>query len=292
MLLTVVSETGCEYSVTKALTVVPAPIADFTINTSFGPPPLAAQFTNQSMFATQYLWHFNDATNTSSSAVSPPFTFTEVGSYAVDLTAMNDEGCESTISRLVQVAFPVISINLTNFQVIENANGTRSMLVTLQNNGNVMLNNAQLKLQLGEAASFSETVTTGLAAGQTNVYQLSTTLNSSTAAQWICVSLQIDGNAEDQTPLCELLEEETTFITPMPNPASDEITLQWISRSENTAYIEMVNNVGTVVANFEVPAIEGFNTFKIGVDSLQPGMYFLRISSGTVVYTFRTIIAR
>ncbi|MEO5781762.1 MAG: PKD domain-containing protein [Ginsengibacter sp.] len=82
-------------STTFTITVVEIPTANFT----FSPvPPLEntiTQFTNQSIGATSYVWHFGDGD--SSAEVNPQHLFNATGTYNVCLTAINDAGCSDSI---------------------------------------------------------------------------------------------------------------------------------------------------------------------------------------------------
>jgi PKD repeat protein len=289
--LQVTGQSGCDYSITRAVTIVEAPVANFTTSTSFGPPPLAVQFTNVSTYAASYRWQFNDALNSSSQATSPSFTYTTVGSYAIDLTAFNAQGCEHTVSKLIEVAFPVISVALTELRVVED-NGTQRLLITLQNNGNVALISAPVELSLANGVALREMVTALLVGGQSNVYSLNTSLSPTSAGDWICVSLLLDDNVTQAIEQCVTINDNTVLIEPSPNPAGDFVTLQWISGDTGTAEIELLTGLGETITRIQQPSTEGLNSIRIDVQSLQPGLYFFRIQSGKAARTFRTIIAR
>lgn len=90
------------------------PVADFTVEIS----DLTATFTNASTDATSYVWDFGDGTGTSSEE-SPIYTYTQAGTYNVQLTA-NGDGAPSIISKEVIVVstapmadFTVETVQLT-----------------------------------------------------------------------------------------------------------------------------------------------------------------------------------
>ena len=82
-------------STTFTITVVDIPKANFT----FSPVPpqenTFTKFTNQSIGATNYVWHFGDGD--SSTEVNPQHLFNTTGTYNVCLTAINDAGCSDSI---------------------------------------------------------------------------------------------------------------------------------------------------------------------------------------------------
>jgi PKD repeat protein len=94
--LALTTQTGCEYFITKPVDIVTPPHANFTASPDMGASPLFVQFTNTSSGASFYGWHFDDPENTTSSTVSPSFTFQDVGEYEVSLIAYNTLNCSDT----------------------------------------------------------------------------------------------------------------------------------------------------------------------------------------------------
>ncbi len=78
-----------EVSTTLAA-VAPAPVANFSANTTSGAAPLAVQFSNSSTNATAWSWNFGDGT--SSTAQNPAKTYSSAGTYTVSLTATGSGG--------------------------------------------------------------------------------------------------------------------------------------------------------------------------------------------------------
>lgn len=69
---------------------MPLPIANFQPSQGSGVIPLEVVFTNESQYATSYLWNFGDGTT--STEVSPTHVYSVAGTYQVVLTAYNSEG--------------------------------------------------------------------------------------------------------------------------------------------------------------------------------------------------------
>ncbi len=69
-------------------------------------------FNNQSTKATTYLWDFNDGSNTTLS--SPTHTYTQAGTYLVNLTASINNNCSENYNRLITVTGTTTSINEIN----------------------------------------------------------------------------------------------------------------------------------------------------------------------------------
>jgi gliding motility-associated-like protein len=86
---------GCPVKDSVDITVNPAPIAAFSIDTSTGCPDLPVTFTNQSQQADTWLWRFGDGGV--SSAASPTHTYTTAGIYTVTLIAGSQQQCFDTL---------------------------------------------------------------------------------------------------------------------------------------------------------------------------------------------------
>ncbi len=280
VVLSVTTESGCVYTINKAQTVIENPQADFAFSPARGAPPLLVQFTNNSANATSYNWRFNDVTDATSSLVSPSFTFTEVGDYAVDLLVSNEEGCESIISKLVKVEFPLLYVSLVNFETIEGSNGLLQMQVTLNNQGNVDV-------------PLFEKVAEILPGGESRTVVLSTGLSQTSGLQFLCLNLQLENNAPGANEeLCLSLEESTIFTTPYPNPAKDILKLEWIADRVEDMNLSVVNSLGKEMLSISFAGQQGLNSHSLSTQLWQEGLYFVKVQSPSVERTFRIIIVR
>lgn len=108
---------SCKDSITKAVTVIPKPAADFTANNNNScSAPLNVTFNNTANNAVAYEWDFGDGAT--SALQNPAHTYLSSGSYPVTLTAINASGCRDTIVKqsFVNIIPPKI-ISLGNFPV-------------------------------------------------------------------------------------------------------------------------------------------------------------------------------
>ena len=293
VLLSVTTESGCMYSINKAQTIVENPVANFTYFPASGAPPLPVQFTNNSTNSSSYSWRFNDLTGATSSSASPSFTFTEVGDYAVDLVASNEEGCESTISKLIKVALPFLYVSLDGFEIIEGANGLLQMQVTLNNQGNVDVQNLPLSVSLNNGTELYERVPELIPSGESRTVMLSTGISRTPGLQFLCLKLQLDNNAPSaQEELCLNLEGSTVFTTPYPNPASNILKLEWVADKAEDLNLSVVNSLGKEILSISFTGQQGLNNHTLSTQLWQEGLYFIKVKSLSVESTFRIIIAR
>jgi gliding motility-associated-like protein len=105
--LTVTDNNGCVNSVTMPayVTVYPVPVADFTMS----PQPTTVlngtiQFTDLSSGSpNQWTWSFGDVNNSSSTIQNPQFTYTDSGTYIVELIVVTQYGCRDTIDKSLRI---------------------------------------------------------------------------------------------------------------------------------------------------------------------------------------------
>jgi len=100
---TVTSSTGCSDSDTIAITIYPAPIADFSLVP--GCVNDTTQFTSSTFVnpgaTVSYFWQFGDATN--STDIDPVHLYAQAGIFTVSLTITDTAGCVKTVSHFVTI---------------------------------------------------------------------------------------------------------------------------------------------------------------------------------------------
>jgi PKD repeat protein len=98
---------GCSDTMTvlNAILVNPKPIAGFDYINVQDPEPLSGtiEFTNTSIGATDYIWHFGNAQ--SSTELNPIYRYNTYGDFLAELIVTNQFGCKDTIDQIVIVEF-------------------------------------------------------------------------------------------------------------------------------------------------------------------------------------------
>ncbi|WP_160118644.1 PKD domain-containing protein [Chryseotalea sanaruensis] len=291
--LTASATSGCAYTITKAVNILPEPKADFSFTPLSGPPPLAVTFTNLSVDANSFAWRFNDSNNNTSNLNSPAFTFTEVGEYAVDLTAYNTAGCESTTSKLIAVAFPFLNVTLDNFRIIENTDGSFLLLTNIVNSGNVLVQNPRIEIRLDNSATLQEVVNNSIDPGDAIDYTFATQVSNVNNLSYACVRLLLPNNeALENTEACITFNTSSVLTSPYPNPANNSVTVEWISPADEQVLIAVTDNLGNGIATESISAKQGLNTIVLQTMDWQAGIYYIRLKSASKAHYFRTIIAR
>ncbi len=99
------------------------PIANFTTNVTNGIAPLSIHFTDLSENATEWNWDFGDGTN--STEQNPTHTYSEAGTYTVNLTVSNAVGNNSLTKTSYIEVEAATSVKLTSITLDpENSSGT------------------------------------------------------------------------------------------------------------------------------------------------------------------------
>ncbi|HET6990838.1 MAG TPA: PKD domain-containing protein, partial [Bacteroidia bacterium] len=118
--LTVV-ENGCTGVYTDTVFVYPIPTADFSAIPIQGCVPYTVQFANNSIVGTPatYQWDFGDGFT--STAVNPIHTYTNVGTYDVQLIITTTNGCIGIDTFMVPNMVTVLPIPTAGFSVSSNS---------------------------------------------------------------------------------------------------------------------------------------------------------------------------
>ena len=74
------------------------PVANFSSNVNKGFAPLSVQFNDSSENATLWSWDFGDGST--STEQNPMYTYSEIGTYTVNLTASNENGANSKLTTI------------------------------------------------------------------------------------------------------------------------------------------------------------------------------------------------
>ncbi len=107
--LIVSNPNGCTDTAIQTITILPAPVAQFTVSDSAGCGPLTVTFNHTGSGSTSWLWDFGDGA--SSSVENPTHIYNVPGTYDVTLIVANPGGCTDTIimNNLVDIFMTPVS---------------------------------------------------------------------------------------------------------------------------------------------------------------------------------------
>lgn len=289
--LSVTTQTGCVHSAVKNVSIINSPQANFIATPSFGPPPLQVQFTNTSTNSTSYLWQFNDPNSSSSTSVSPSFTFSELGSYEVGLTAFNAQGCSTLFSRLIEVVIPFTDVALTQLELIETGQASVKPAVTIQNKSNIAITNLPLTFEV-DGTAFRTFVATTIPPNSSYYHLSDFELPAPSSLSYVCALAEIEDTSPNDNQLCASVDQPIVVLAPYPNPATAQshIEVQWIVRENRAMEVFLINSIGQMVYSESVNSVSGLNTFRLPATGFQTGLYFLLVRSGDFSRTHRLMV--
>jgi hypothetical protein len=284
---------GCVYSVTKSINIIQPPVAQFVMTPEGGGAPLTVDFTNTSTLATNFLWKFSNANNSTSTESSPLFVFDQLGTYPVELIASNSIGCSDSITKDVQVVIPQINAVLSGFSLSANSDGTLKAMVTVENRGNIPISNPDIYLDLSGLTQVKEKISGTIQPNQSIIRTLTSAIIP-VNFNFACAEVLITGDTNSfDNRECINLDSEIVFIQPYPNPANDIVYLDWINHDLEFLQVVIYNSSGQAVLNQTYSdLLPGLNLVEINVSQLAPGIYLASYSSRGVLQSLRFSIVR
>jgi len=283
-------QSGCTYSNTKSIPISEPPKAQFSVLMDAGAPPFPVDFVNTSLYASTYLWKFGDASNTSTE-FSPSHTYTEP---AAELMAFNAIGCMDSYSQQIRVVVPQINAAISDFR-FEKQSGSNTWLsvVTIENKSNVPLMNADVYLNVSGDALITEKITGPIQPGESLVYTFTNT-SLPRSVDFACAEIKV--NADEyfyDNRQCVSISEQYVSLIPYPNPANNELILEWINTGSEPMQVIIYNSAGqTIITRQYSPTLEGLNQVKVDVSLLAAGIYFVSYTVDGQVQNFKFSVAR
>ncbi len=281
--LTVTSQSGCEYTLTKNVQIVNPPVASFVASAMEGGPPLSVSLINQSLNSVSRQWTVNGPENFSSTQVSPTFILNELGDYTVDLRAQNASGCSDVTSKIISVITPSLDIVLEELTLIQSGANEVSILVTLRNHSNFTTSNLAATVNAGGAALINELISATIPPGEAYTQALKTRIaGTKTTLEFVCVEIIAEGDVNpDNNKKCENLNSEIVTFNPYPNPSTSELNFDWIAATSGSAEVTIFNSNGQSVFQNSIPNFEvGLNSLSIQMPILNAGIYYIVFVSG------------
>jgi PKD repeat protein len=285
-------QSNCVYSVSKNISIIDGPVASFTPSVSAGAAPLNVIFSNGSILADTYSWNFGDANNSTSSDLSPAFTFGQLGSYNVKLIASNAFNCSSTATALINVVIPNIDAALNSFVLANDpTTSSKRAVVTIANKSNIPLVNPVVSVNLGGSASLRETVPVIIQVGGF----LSRTLNMQivpTQINYVCAILEVPNDLfEGNNEQCVSITNDEVVLPPYPNPATSHFTLEWINPSAQNVHVRIFKTNGQLSFDQTINAPEGLTQYEVDASSWANGLYVVQITGATSQKQYKLVIA-
>ncbi|MBK5280142.1 MAG: PKD domain-containing protein [Bacteroidia bacterium] len=297
--LSATNQSGCTYMLAKNISIVSAPVAEFSISDESGPPPFTVKFTNASKSASTYNWQFNDPNSSASILESPSFTYTTLGDFIVDLTASNVQGCVDKKSKTIHVIIPSTEVSLEQFTWLHNqVTGSIRPVLSIKNNSNYSINNMDVILDIAGSALVKERISISISpnatASQILNYEI---LQSNSKLDYLCAELLLtderlsDDLDESNNIKCASLESNEILLPPYPNPVQGQLNFDWIASSMGSVNVSIVTQMGQLAYQMEVAGVQvGLNQIIMDLSKLNSGLYFFVFEGAGIRKTFPFVI--
>lgn len=282
--LSLITQKGCETSVSKTIEINEAPLADFTNTTPVGQLPLTVNFASSNTSAEGYKWYLGDDTEPVS--VEPNFDqlFESEGEYNVAMVAISAEGCSDTVSTTLVVALPRIDLVLRSFNYLD-VDGKVRFILSVANLGTIDQTGFGIEISVDNSLSVVETYPGQLRAGQSVSYAPQFELVVSGAPiEKVCIRL-IPNESGDEVELspsdninCSSFSEGFLLNSPYPNPVEDRLTFELILPGEGDVEISLLSMTGQPVFSEKYSGLKaGLTSISLQMGHLHQGLYMLRI---------------
>lgn len=278
--LTTRSTLGCTAFVGKTIQVNEQPVAGFGSSSTFGPPPLSVNFTNQSEDAVSFAWLLNDTVDPFSTDEHAALVFEEEGDFEVTLVAFNEFGCADTLKQVIEVAFPAVDLVLDEVIPVVN-NGKINIVIRGANRGTLTIEGFDILIDIDGIPTI-ESFEQQLLKAQPFVHTLSSKLPEDSNIELLCVQLELIDVEEPNTDNnlgCINFEPQIIVQDPFPNPVVETVRLNVVLPDVNdNVDIDFMNIYGEVLISESFTDITtGLNIFDIDVQRYQSGLYLVRI---------------
>jgi PKD repeat protein len=287
-------QSGCVYTISKNITILPAPTARFSATPTSGVPPLTVQFANQSTGAVSYQWKFNDKNNSTSALSSPSFQFNDLGDYVVDLVATSNAGCSSTVSGKISVIVPSLDIELKDLKLIKDpASGSYRILVTIKNNSNFTLTSEDVIVDISGNALIKETINATILPGAELSQLLSNQVIPGNTFNYLCAELDVvDDQDVFNNKQCQSINDGVIF-SPYPNPSNGDFRFDWIAKEADDASFTIFNSMGQAIFYQKVVVTEaGLNQVRFDLKPYGTGSYLFKFVSGPISRVIPVFVVR
>lgn len=289
--LNIETEFGCVSNAVDTVIVHGNPHASFTASRVWGAVPMEVEFTNNSSDATGYMWKLDETSV--SFEENPVHVYTTEGEFEVKMYAYSQFGCEDDTVIIIKSVIPILDVILYDLRTVMSGNYLQTNVYVI-NNGTLPVNNAEITLDLGDGKIFRENIEY-LAPSQVLDYKFNMEVYRADGKvpEVVCTEIYappFEGYAEttlDDNVLCSTDVETLRVYQPYPNPATGELNVSFILESESDVTITLINGIGEQVYKNSMSNKTGYQKHIINVGNFTPGVYYLQITAGDEVRSFK-----
>ena len=298
------SNTGCSDYNSIFIDITDTLDASFESGSSVIAAGDPVNFINTTIGEGVYLWNFDDGNF--SNEVNPIHTFTSSyidSNLTITLIAMNSSGCIDSLSANLSILAPIVDIAMQQLFISE-SNGWYNVGVNIKNTGTTNVTHIPMSLETEKGLLFNESFDGNLYPSSDTIYVFSgkpvILENLSDMEQaFICidgVAFSVNGLEETNLTdnrLCENLKDETVvLLTVFPNPVQFEMNISFLVSENSDLSLKLYDSQGRLVKDV-VPMQNldaGTYSYKVYLDDINSGIYFLQMESGLMIYTQHILV--
>ncbi|WP_258101588.1 PKD domain-containing protein [Marinoscillum pacificum] len=280
------TNSGCEITQSKLVSVDPKPEVAFSLSNDYGVPPFSLATSNLTENGTEYFWYIND--ELVSSAAEPSLSFTETGRNEVKLVTVNEFGCVDSTSQIIRSIQPIVDLSIRDLQLV----GSNKVGFTLANNSNIPVDSIEFQIILEDLFDQPEVVVQRINDGEEKQIILSTSLPLK--LDYFCIRMTTPYNVEDQNTLdnevCMNINEDVIFEPPYPNPTNSTSIIRAVLPRSGDVSITILDLSGQIQQNLLLenqPA--GLTSVIVDMTIMDAGAYFIVIDYEGASYKSRVI---
>ncbi|HYC85569.1 MAG TPA: T9SS type A sorting domain-containing protein, partial [Chryseosolibacter sp.] len=253
-------------------------------------PGVPISFVNASTGANSFLWTFGD--NSSSAEHSPEHAYQTQGMFEVKLVAGNLAACMNSATAQVLISAPSPDVSVVGITTADNPDGTIRVVITLSNNGNTLLENVPVTIDVSGNLNLQGLIDTPLPPlGRYNL-QLGYGLRRSDDLLFICADAHLAGDVNlANNRSCAQFENQLFVLPAYPNPVSNYLTVEWVANKEEEVTISLSSAIGGSMTWETFNSSKGYNQRVLSVADLQKGVYILTIQGNNLRSVQRILIA-
>jgi PKD repeat protein len=288
--LTVRTASGCTFKSVEEIEIVEAPQAMFKMSSEIGSPDSPFEFTNFSVDASLSEWQFSDGYQTNET--SPSHAFETNGDYKVYLTVTNDEGCKSNSWKVIRITPPAPDVQIISISALENPDKSLQLSLILENIGNTVFENLQVAIDVSGTLMLTETIPDRIFPQSRYNLTLDFGIKKNESLKFICAQAMLDYDVQQaDNKNCINIESEKPQVLPVyPNPAKDNISVEWMSSSETLTEVSIINSLGTKIFGQQFETSKGLNRKVVQLPEVEQGIYMIVIQSGSFSATQRVVL--
>lgn len=272
---------GCQDSLSRSVVLNSKPIADFQVLNNGSGAPMQLEVSNDSQLADTFQW--SSGNGQSSSLETPVFTYSDTGSYSLQLVAVSDADCRDTLTQSLFVLPGFLDAAIVDAQIFPGLTNDFRIRLRLENQGNNQINEMLISVLPEGSDGLAEALDLNLYRGESFSQLLnSILLDSEPQPSFICFEIEAVNGVKDENPMndrfCISAFPEQLYLKAYPNPFQDRLEVEFVLMESSTIDITLVDASGRSVLTISEDQFfgAGYHQLNASTAELSSGVYLLR----------------